>query len=669
MKKVVNIFLVFLFLFASLIPPIHAEEVRYGYVSSTKGDGILVRTGPGTSHPTVGNGLAEGEQMKILSEHQPDDKTDNSCSLWYKIEYSEIDTGIGYACADLIKVIEIQTDEDFEKSLEAFPESYHDKLRLLHTIYPNAIFKAYDTRLDFNTVVENEAVLGHSLIWDSNNSRDGLKHMDSYNYKTNKFANNYSGGGEYWYAASEEIIAYYLDPRNFLNENRIFMFESLSYSSSTHTEAGVEAILAGSFMAKEKVDGGSKTFAEVIMNAGIKYNISPYYLGSRILQETGYTRSALVKGDYSGKYDKFDGYYNFFNYGASGTDVVYNGLNYAYKKGWNSEEKAIMRGTSLIGTSYINVGQDTGYFQKWDVVCDESNISECSFYGHQYMQNIEAPYSEANSTYKAYKKIFKDNLYLLPFVFTIPIYKNMPKQTTYPSEKNPINYLKTLTVNGKSVTNFNSLKTEYTISIPENIKSVKIAATKIESSSTIKGTGTISITKDGQIIPITVTAENGDKLVYNIKVKLLEVDENAITLKETINNIKSGTFKDGYITGLTNAKTILEAVTTANEFAEVKIYDLEGKEVDSGSVGTGYKVTITVLEESKTFEVVIYGDTNGDAQITVLDLLRVQKDILGISNLSGVQSKAADVGKDGKITVLDLLKIQKDILGISEIKQ
>ena len=668
MKKIINIILVFIFLFVSLIPPIKAEEVRYGYVYSHNGLGILVRTGAGTSYKEIGDGIAEGEQVKILSEHKPDDGTDSKCSIWYKIEYLEVSSSVGYACGDFIEIINIQTEEEFEESLKVFPESYHDSLRLLHTIYPNAVFKAYNTRLDFNTVVENEAVLGHSLIWDSNNSRDGLKHMDSYDYKTNKFANNYPGGGTNWYAASEEVIAYHLDPRNFLTESRVFMFESLSYSSSTHTENGVKEILAGSFMDKENIDGGSKTFSSVIVSAGAKYNISPYYLASRILQETGYTRSDLVKGEYP-DYPKFNGYYNFFNYGAGGTNVVYNGLSFAYKKGWNSEEKAIIGGTSLIGTDYISVGQDTGYFQKWDVVCDKSDISKCSLYGHQYMQNIEAPYSEAYSTYKAYKEIFDENLYLLPFIFTIPVYENIPEKTIYPNENNPINYLKTLTVDGKSVTNFNSLKTEYTISIPETTKSIKIDATKIESSSSIKGTGTISITKNGQVIPITVTALNGDQLTYNIKVNLLEVDENILTLDETIANIKSGTFKDGYITGLTNGKTILEAITSSNEFAEVKIYDLDNKEVDSGSVGTGYKVTITVLEESKTFEVIIYGDTNGDAEITVLDLLQVQKDILDISKLSGVQSKAADVGKDGKITVLDLLKIQKDILDISEIKQ
>lgn len=665
MKKIINVMFAIIFLFVSLIPPVMASEVRYGYVSSSKGNGISVRSGTGTSYSKLSDGLGEGEQVKILAEYKPDDGTDSACSLWYKIEFNEVDSGIGYACADMIKLIEIQTDEEFEESLKKFPESYHDSLRLLHTIYPNAIFKAYDTRLDFNTVVKNEATLGKSLIWDSNNSRDGLKHMDSYNYKTNKFSTDFSGGGSTWYAASEETIAYYIDPRNFLNETRIFMFESLSYSASTHTLDGVSAILAGSFMAKEKVDGGDKSFAQVIYSAGTTYKINPYYLASRILQETGYTRSALVKGTYP-NYPQFNGYYNFFNYGADGKDVVYNGLEYAYNKGWNSEEKAITGGSSLVGKNYINVGQDTNYFQKWDVVCDKTNISSCSFYSHQYMQNIEAPYSEANSTYKGYKEIFGDKMYDQFFIFTIPVYKNMPEKSPLPSEKNLINYLKTLTVDGKSVANFNSLKTNYSITLPASTGSVNVGASVIESRSSVSGTGDIKITKDGQVIPVTVTAQNGDKLVYNITVNL--TDAESMTLDDTINNIKSGTFKDGYVMGLTNTSTIIKAVTDVNTLADVKITDLNGKEAN-GSVGTGYKVTITVGDESKTFEVVIYGDTNGDGEIDILDLLRVQKHILKASTLNETQIKASDVSKDGTVDILDLLKVQKHILGASTIKQ
>lgn len=665
MKKIISVVFIVIFLFISIISPILAYDVKYGFISTPDGKGVKVREGPGTSYGTLSDGLGEGEQIKIVDEAKTNDGSDSSCKLWYKIEFLEVNSGLGYVCSDYVDVIELEPDKDFEEVLNDFPASYHNYLIALHNRYPNAIFQAYDTRLDFNTVVKNEAVLGKSLFWDSNNSRDGLKHMDSYDYKTNQFSTKFSGGGSTWYAASEETIAYYLDPRNFLNESRIFMFEGLSYSISTHNLDGVKSILEGSFMAKENVDGGSKTFSQVIYTAGTTYKINPYYLASRILLETGYTRSALVLGTYP-NYPQFNGYYNFFNYGAGGDNVVYNGLKFAYDKGWDSEEKAIMGGSSLVGKDYINVGQDTNYFQKWDVTCRKANVNDCSFYIHQYMQNIEAPYKEAYSTYEAYKDIFGSKIYEFPFIFKIPIYRNMPASNPLPSSKNPINYLKTLTVDGKSVANFDSLNTSYSITLSSNVSSVNIDATVVEQRSTVSGTGNIKITNDEQVIPITVTAENGDKLVYNITVKL--TDAESMNLEQTINSIKSGTFKDGYVTGLTNVSTILKAVTDANVLADVKVTDLNGKEA-SGSVGTGYKVNITVGEESAVFEVVIYGDTNGDSEITILDLLRVQKHILKSSTLSGANAKAADVSKDNNIDILDLLKVQKHILGSSTIEQ
>ena len=111
MKKIINVMFAIIFLFVSLIPPVMASEVRYGYVSSKKGNGISVRAGAGISYSKLSDGLGEGEQVKILAEYKPDDGTNSECSLWYKIEFDEVDIGIGYACADMIKLIEVQTDE------------------------------------------------------------------------------------------------------------------------------------------------------------------------------------------------------------------------------------------------------------------------------------------------------------------------------------------------------------------------------------------------------------------------------------------------------------------------------------------------------------------------------------------------------------------------------
>ena len=45
----------------------------------------------------------------------------------------------------------------------------------------------------------------------------------------------------------------------------------------------------------------------------------------------------------------------------------------------------------------------------------------------------------------------------------------------------------------------------------------------------------------------------------------------------------------------------------------------------------------------------------------------IQKDILGISSLSGVYRKAALITDSEEISVLDMEAIQKDILGIESI--
>ena len=64
-----------------------------------------------------------------------------------------------------------------------------------------------------------------------------------------------------------------------------------------------------------------------------------------------------------------------------------------------------------------------------------------------------------------------------------------------------------------------------------------------------------------------------------------------------------------------------------------------------------------------------FRDTNGDGKVSALDLLRVQKQIIGASKLSGTYKTAGDTNKDGKVSALDLLQVQKQIIGAGTIKQ
>ena len=58
----------------------------------------------------------------------------------------------------------------------------------------------------------------------------------------------------------------------------------------------------------------------------------------------------------------------------------------------------------------------------------------------------------------------------------------------------------------------------------------------------------------------------------------------------------------------------------------------------------------------------VIGDTSGDGEVTILDLLRVQKHLLGSSKLTDYNLVAGDTNADGEVTILDLLRIQKYIL-------
>lgn len=700
MKKAVSLFFLFIMLFSLFLPPIYALEdnqetnveqnntdnlenetnentdnntnpetpvepkVKYGIVRTEKG--VVVRSGAGTSYKSIGTGAANGQILTILDTVNTDDSS-TGCKngTWHKIKYLQVKEGFGYTCSNSVEVLSVEVNSEFEASLLAFPESYRNYLSALNKIYPNASFVAYDTDLKFNDAVTNENVLGKSLLWDTypTNYRDGLKNMSSYDIATNTFKNDYPGGGKNWYAANRDTIAYYMDPRNFLTEEKIFMFEMQSYNSNLHTISGVEKILSGSYMANAYVDNSNITFAQAIMDAGIKYNISPYFIASRIIQEVGLTRSSLVLGKYE-KYPEFNGYYNYYNIGAGGENVVYNGLSRAKEEGWNSEYKAIVEGSYWIGKNYILKGQDTTYFQKWNVVC-KTGYYDC--YTHQYMQNIEAPYSEASITYKAYKNNLGNSMKEAAYVFTIPVYDEMPASTVLPNSASPINYLKSLVVNNGLIANFDPLVTNYEIVIPTSITNLNIQATSIVNGVNIMGTGNITITNDKQVIPVTVTALNGSVLVYNITVTLN--DDAAMTLDDTFANLKSGVIKDNKISGLSNVSVIKDAFNKANSAAIISIKDLNGKVVNDGSVGTGYTVSIAVGDATKDLSIVVYGDNNGDSEITILDLLRVQKHLLKSNKLSGAKLESCDVNKDGDVTILDLLLVQKHLLGAKEIVQ
>ena len=127
-----------------------------------------------------------------------------------------------------------------------------------------------------------------------------------------------------WVSASKSAVEYYMDPRNFMDEEHIFQFESTAYDG-TQTKEGVEAILKGTWMYDSlityrttgqnvKVYDGTTKYSDVIMKAASDFGINAYYLASKIKQENGgATASATAV---NGSTAPFQGIYNYYNIGA-----------------------------------------------------------------------------------------------------------------------------------------------------------------------------------------------------------------------------------------------------------------------------------------------------------------------------------------------------------------
>lgn len=310
----------------------------------------------------------------------------------------------------------------YEQELAKFPCDYQNKIKTLHSTYPNAIFVAQNVFFDWNKKTEISVKWSDMLAAETKGQKSLIGANAQASYKTSTCAQQ-SGSACSWYVASQTGVMYYLNPYNFLDKEHVFMFESQFYNSY-QTEAGVEKLFAGTFMSYKKPTGSSKTYAAIIMEAAQKYNVSPYMLASRLKQEQGSKgTSGLISGTYSG----YEGYYNYFNIKASGStdkEVIENGLKHAKTQGWNTPYSAILGGTKFIREEYIGVndtynvkGQMTGYLQKWDPYGPV-------YAGHQYMQNIVAPYSEAASTYKSYSAFSGYNNY--KYIFYIPIFAGAP---------------------------------------------------------------------------------------------------------------------------------------------------------------------------------------------------------------------------------------------------
>lgn len=375
---------------------------------------LNIRSGPGTSYRSIGL-LSINKEINIL-----DMVTGNDGKTWYYMEYNGIN---GYVAAEFIVVSsheEYETDAKFEAYLDAqgFPESYKPYLRTLHAKYPNWNFRAARTGLSWNDVLEREGKLGKSLVSSSAPSSWKSQAAGAYDPQTGKYTSFDSGG---WAAASEKIIAYYLDPRNFINQIGIFQFLTHTYDAETQTSAGLAAVVSGTFLDAAFPETGFATYADALMEAGRTATVNPYVLASMILVEQGTSGTGkCISGTVSG----YEGYYNYYNIGAYKTasmSAVTRGLWYAsrsgsYQRPWDGHFASLLGGALFYSENYVKQNKNTLYFKKWNVMNGLEDVGE-----GQYMTNVQGAESEAAALRKGYLSLLDS-----PMIFEIPIYSGMP---------------------------------------------------------------------------------------------------------------------------------------------------------------------------------------------------------------------------------------------------
>lgn len=557
-------------------------------------DALNIRSGAGTEYARVG--MIYLDESVVVTDTVYASNGDK----WYKISYTNgSGTKVtGYANASYIKLGDSisggsqqteTSDADFESYMkkQGFPESYKPYLRKMHEAHPNWVFTAQKTGLDWYDVLDEECVLGRNLVHGT--ALASWKSCEKGAYDLN--SGTWYGLDGYWVAASREIIAYYLDPRNFINDDYIFMFENQSYNKNVHNISGVKAILSGTFM-----DGGftapdtgvTYSYAQTFMDAAEKSGVSPYHLASRCRNEQGVNGAPQSLGTVKG----YENYFNFFDiqaYATSTMTAAEMGCKYAkttnptYLLPWTNQYKSIVGGSIFLGNGYINKEQDTLYLQKFDVF-DGGN----GLYYHQYMTCV---FGQANEALEM-KNAYSEEVLSSALEFKIPVYKNMPdelykKPTSYGDNNNLLKRLDVLDPSGKDLlTSFDRYTDSYKLTVDESVSSLTFSAVAYSSQAKISGAGKIALDHGKNTVDIEVTAASGSVRTYTVEV----------TRKGSGSTLQTGDVNGDKKIDVRDALTVMNYV--------------------SG------KTKLTSAEKKRA-------DTDGSGKVDVLDALKIMQYISG----------------------------------------
>ncbi len=431
------------FLFVSFLVPFFGvnaadgEAVRYCYTNAN----IYFRTSATTeSAPLISSDFKFGKHQVLPVYGSKTGQSVNGSTKWYRVSYTHRGDGKTYFGYVHSKYVTLCAKFDYStKEFKDFPKSYRPYLAALKEAHPNWVFTPLDTKKDWSAAVAEQAKIRKE---DGTLTSPSFIHKDYASiYRSDKVVGGLNAAttkldGGTMYCASEATVAYFLDPRNFLNEIDVFMFSAQGYDKTLHTLEAVENMIKGTYMenlSTVNASGKSVSYAQAFLDAAKQSNISPFYLLITSFSENGTSGTALSKGNLDGSVCKkagcthaeaHKGYYNFFGIGSTPDgSPQHNGLEYAVGKGWDTAYKAIVGGAEFQKNGYIDAGQQTPYLKKFNVNPDAKNPNVW----HQYMQNLAHPETEA---LLIFREMQEGDLLNMAHEFLIPVYDEMPEESS-----------------------------------------------------------------------------------------------------------------------------------------------------------------------------------------------------------------------------------------------
>ena len=521
-----------------------------------------------------------------------------------------------------------------------------EQIQQLKTKHPNWSFKILYTDIDWNEAIGKE-YLGHGS---SPKNLVPKTHNSSWICNICGVDKAYDNGS--WRCASKSGIEYMMDPRNSINEADIFQFEELT---STGSDVNiVKKMTNGTFLQGREQE---------ITNIANTKGVNAYYIVARLIQEQGKSGSELISGK--------TGYYNAFNFGASGStseQVIANGLAYAKKKGWDTLEKSISGGIDLIANEYIKIGQNTLYFQKF-------NVTNKSTFAHQYQQNLFAAKTECATLRNTYLDI---ESYDSKHTFIIPVFKNMPPKACLTPDGN------STATSGADLVKINVTTSLKLRKAPEDSTKVdwlwknEIVARLEKGTTKINGAYWDKIQKANG----NVGYAPRETFDYETDYKLYLVPINTTNGSNNNNNNSNGNNSNNNSNNNENKYHNTAKVLINDEKKIIKVSpDAIAKDILE-AFGGSVKITkadgsflngendnmATNFIVKDTYTVIKKGDANADGIVNSFDYIRVMNYIMGRKQLNSYEKEAADANNDGIVNSFDYIRIMNYIMGTKKIE-